>query len=254
MEGSINSVERYVSRITFDYKNWNTTTFPWFRGEPKSATPLVPKLYRSTKDGRTHNENRLLQHFRMKAPVLGSDFIPDRGAIDEWLFLAQHVGLPTRLLDWSEGALVALYFALLQENPVVWMLDPVELNRQSAHDPIGDNVFPLTWFRPEDGRLNIGHENIRGAWETDHAGFQLPVAVHPTNIHPRMAAQHSCFTVHGKLKQSLSELVGDRILMRYEIDPESSEPMKRELRMMGVSHSSLFPDLDGLSRDLASVF
>jgi FRG domain len=36
--------------------------------------------------------------------------------------------LPTRLLDWSEGALIALHFALKECKPVVWMLNPLDLN------------------------------------------------------------------------------------------------------------------------------
>jgi hypothetical protein len=84
------------------------------------------------KDGSEHNENKLLQAFRMRAPIFAAATCPDRSAVDQWLFLAQHVGLPTRLLDWTESALVGLYFALREEKPVVWMLNPMELNRLSV--------------------------------------------------------------------------------------------------------------------------
>lgn len=247
-DSSVNSVDGFIVRVRDDFRSWNTKTNPWFRGEPLSKTPLLPRLYRPKADGTCHDENQLLQYFRRKAPGLGSDLLPPRsGHTDQWLSLAQHVGLPTRLLDWSEGALVGLYFALLEESPIVWMLHPVELNRQSipAGDSIGDNEFPLTWV---DG---LGNANIRGAWELDGIGVDLPVAFHPTNIHPRMRAQRSCFTVHGKRKESMNDLVPPNILRRYEIDPDEKGTMLAELRMLGVSHSTIFPDLDGLAKDLA---
>jgi hypothetical protein len=141
---------------------------------------------------------------------------PDRKATDQWLFLAQHVRLPTRLLDWSESALVGLYFGLQEETPVVWMLDPLALNRLSdaTYGPT-EPEFPLTWHRPE---VNIGAANIGGAWTRDRAGVELPVAVQPTNIHPRMSVQRSCFTVHGTNKSSLADQVA-QLLTRYEIEP-----------------------------------
>jgi hypothetical protein len=250
----ITSIESFISEIRMDYEEWNTTTFPWFRGEPTVNTPLLPKLYRKTSDDGGNRENQLNQFFRMKAPTLGYGFTPDRGRIDEWLFLMQHVGLPTRLLDWTEGALVALYFALREDRPVVWMLDPVQLNRLSTTDKIADNVFPLSWVTPKDGSINIGSENFRGAWESDRRGTDFPIAVHPTNIHPRMSAQKSCFTIHGKKKIPICDLVDERILIKYIIKEECITTMRRDIRIMGISHSSLFPDLDGLAEDLASIF
>ena len=91
----------------------------------------------------------------MKAPSLGLGVIPPRDHSDQWLFLARHVGLPTRLLEWTEGLLVALLFALYnsraesrqaRDGATVWMLDPVELNNLSTPGrPSRDNEFPLTW-------------------------------------------------------------------------------------------------------------
>jgi hypothetical protein len=149
------SVEALFTEVRDDYRGWNTKTFPWFRGEKiKTETPLLPALFR---EPRRHDEDRLLQEFRAKAPALGLGMIPPRDHTDQWLFLARHVGLPTRLLDWTEGLLIALLFAVYDgkgeprretDGAVVWMLDPVELNRQSLTSPDDsrDNELPLTWI------------------------------------------------------------------------------------------------------------
>lgn len=285
----IKSVEELISRVKKDYSSWQTKTLPWFRGEPNNvSTPLRPKLYRHKADKTKYDENQLLQQFRMKAPSLGLMNTPPRGHTDQWLFLAQHVRLPTRLLDWTEGLFIALYFALLKNEPVVWMLDPVGLNRLSCNISIADNVFPLTWFseysspvRKEDisdlaqfitlgeNKIkarsprhylirgfdeNLGIINIRGAWEKDSVGTKYPVAIHPTYVHIRMNMQKSCFTIHGKDKSSLSSQVDSSILKKYIIDPNSVSKMRKDLRILGITNTSIFPDLDNLSKDLTELF
>lgn len=292
-EKQIGNLEELIGSVRRDYLAWQTTTFPWFRGEPNNTdTPLLPKLYRKKPDGSTHNENRLLQQFRMKAPSLASISTPIRSHTDEWLFLAQHVGLPTRLLDWTEGLFIALHFALLEEEPVIWMLDPIELCRLSSIESIADNVFSLTWLNPEKNLLyeaeafevlrdmliaesreqknqianklaevlearrrpNLGNINIRGAWESNRVGSDFPVAIHPTNVHSRMSSQRSCFTIHGKRQESLDDMVSERILKKYIIQRDAVDAFRSDMKIVGVTHSSVFPDLDHLAKELSEIY
>lgn len=292
----VKSIEELITSVRTDFSTWRTKTFPWFRGEPaKTSTPLLPELFRY-KDGEEY-ENHLLQQFRMKAPIFDPTNAPPRNQTDKWLFLAQHVGLPTRLLDWTEGLLVALHFALHTRKPgaVVWMLNPIRLNKKasslgaiakekmtSRKHVLRDNRYSLTWLSPENTRMrrsdilhtgllddeqienyvealqigpNPGNLNVRGAWERDAVGTLYPVAVHPTNIHPRMSSQRSCFTIHGTVKKSLAELVEEPILFQYQVaNLKSERAMKKDLRMMGITSSSLVPDLDGLASDLKDAF
>jgi hypothetical protein len=280
---TVTSIQDLITKTIEDWNSWKTETFPWFRGEPSNPdTPLLPKLYRHRPGEKTHSENRLLQQFRMKAPSLGLMKTPPRNHTDEWLFLAQHVGLPTRLLDWTEGLLVALYFALKEKEPAIWMLDPIELNRRASGLPMNDNEYTLPWFSLDAApvkirdlitilrhvenestekdneffKINLGNINIRAAWELDKVGLELPFAIHPTNIHIRMNTQKSCFTVHGKRKISISHLVDSRVLRKYIIpqDKDILDSMKKYLRMIGFTHTSVFPDLDNLAKDLSEIF
>jgi len=103
-------------------------------------------------------------------------------------------------------------------------------------------------------RSNIGNVNIRRAWGERDQGTELPGAIHPTSIHPRITAQKSCFTIHGNKELPLSTLVGERVLKSYVVDPKSAGRIRADLRMSGISYSTIFPDLDGLAVDLESWF
>src|SRR5260370_40182692 len=61
---------------------------------------------------------------------------PNRDDKWEWYFLMQHYGVPTRLLDWTDNPLIALYFAVndqpesASDDSAVGVFDPCRLNRQ----------------------------------------------------------------------------------------------------------------------------
>lgn len=256
----IRSVEEFVTAVRADANKWGETRYPWFRGERDSARPLLPGLYRKRRGKPPYRafENQLLQTFRLKAASFSDRPLPDRENTDQWLFLAQHVGLPTRLLDWTESALVGLWFALQKEKPVVWMLNPLELNLLSVSDQdgkklIGSDQFPLTWVSPPCV-INIGSESINAAWEQRASRVDLPVAIVPTYVHGRMSAQRSCFTVHGQKEQPLNELVPPSVVKRYKIEPSAATKLRRDLRMLGIMRATAFPDLDGLAGELASLY
>ena len=256
----IKTAGQFIAAIRADHERWEETRYPWFRGEPLSSQPLLPRLYRRRPHGKPYrqSENALLQMFRMKAASFSDRPVPDRKNTDQWLFLAQHVGVPTRLLDWTESALVALWFAILEKRPVVWMLNPLALNRLSGSEQEGKRMpetdqFPLTWYGPP-GKINIGHESVCAAWENRPSRIDLPVAVIPTYIHTRMSAQRSCFTIHDRREHPLCDLVPMTILKRYVIEPSAVGAISKELNMLGVLRSTAFPDLDGLAGELRSLY
>jgi FRG domain len=246
----IQRVEELITAVRKDSSTWDPKEPIWFRGEPDDAkTALTPTLYRG---GFAPHENPLLQMFRARAAGF-YDTVPMREHTDQWLFLARHAGLPTRLLDWSEGALIALHFALKELKPVVWMLNPLELNYLSYAVPptTRPREFPLPWHESKPPNVNPAFENLGGAWEQNSRGVRLPVAIYPTYVHARLRGQRSCFTIHGTDKRGIDVLLaGKPMLKRYVVDPAYCKSMRSDLAVLGITDSVVFPDIDGLANEL----
>jgi hypothetical protein len=212
-------------------------------------------------------ENDLLQFFRAMGPHPFYGVPLDTKATHHWLYLAQHVRMPTRLLDWTEGALIALFFALTEQKPRVWMLHPLELNLKS-----GIREWELAWHNPlvkglspeeaeEKRRGYKTNASLRAAWEKDDPDvgkgkFQqkFPIAFYPTHVHPRMTAQRSGFTIHGPHTKRLVDSVSKNFLKSIDVNPDARTEIRGQLRVMGISNSTLFPDFEGLARDLEHRF
>ena len=102
----------------------------WFRGHASNAYTLQPTVYRTPYTWK--DEISLLHQFKAR----GARFLQVQPSNNiEWLFIMQHHATPTRLLDWSENAMVALAFATQFHNDshtghdaIVWCLNPILLN------------------------------------------------------------------------------------------------------------------------------
>lgn len=172
-----------------------------------------------------------------------------------WYFLMQHNGAPTRLLDWTDSALTALFFALNtdlgwakdREDLAVWMLDPWWLNRLVlGEESILLPDFPAAapyLYPPYDHLGGMGNARITPA---------LPVAIDPPFIARRVAVQRSHFTIFGHDPNgltSLQEKPGARIV-KIRIAKEHAERIRADLLTLGISDTSIMPDLEGLSAEL----
>lgn len=245
----IKSVDEFIQKVNSDTAEWkfdDKIGCPWFRGQDNAENGPIPSVLR-----KNYDEFWLTTTFRNRAQALGQT--PESNRLDKWLFLMQHFRLPTRLLDWTESSLVALYFAvnkLTNSNPAVWVINPIELNKIS----IKAGCFPNTWVP------GIALENFNIAFGTASHPSRLPIAIQPTYVHLRMLAQKSCFTIHGTEKDDFETLFQDTDLVtngyfrKYIINRKNSEEILNVLKTSGITDSVLFPDFEGLALELKNRF
>jgi FRG domain len=234
----------------------------WFRGVSDAGHSLTPSLFRHPKMRDIEDllalEGRLLSRFRQRSvPFLSASPPTDRSLTELWeyLFLMQHYGVPTRLLDWSENAFVALWFALSRQaqhpgaTPAVWVIDPRILNQEVfSHQKYDKGVF------------SVGDVQLTGYGPNAEANSMnaAPVALYGTHNSPRIVAQRGVFTIAGKDIRSLEEFTnefksGRTCISRIDVPPDRVEQLTMELRGAGFTESMIFPDLEGLARELKST-
>lgn len=249
---AVRSLLEYIEAVKEDTHGWvkSPGCTPWFRGQRDSTLPPLPGILRRTSG---IDERGITGRFLKLAPMLG--VAPRRDMLDEWLAYMQHVGIPTRLLDWSEGALLGLYFAVREPahgiKPGVWVLDPLALNRLV----LGRSSFP----EAADDQFMYRCDLAFGTLEESSIDITWPVAIVPMHSHPRMRSQRGCFTLHGKSAVDFEEVAlrtgiyEAGSFLKYEINCDAAGIL-RDLRLLGISHSTLFPDHDGLAVDLKIAF
>ena len=228
---SVQSVSEFVSLLQQGSRSQRLL----FRGQ-NTDKPLLPKLVRLaqekgiTPDQMNAVEQKMLERFRRESiPMLGTT----KERTDwELLSVAQHHRMPTRLLDWTSSALVGLWFAVASDPPnrekhgVVWIIDnPNEKKLEPS-----DNIFDLekTYF------------------------FQ------PFHIDRRIVAQSAWFSIYRHNRTEFLPLERqkryDSNLKCFILPRQCFERLRQELRLLGVSQATLFPDLEGLGADIQAEF
>jgi hypothetical protein len=171
----------------------------------------------------------------------------------DWLFVMQHYGLPTRLIDWTESCLVAIYFAVEDYekkcNAVVWLLHPWQLNKlkssfgQKSVPPVNKSIIEQYRF-PNHTVSRSGHPvNVKK---------EFPMALRPSHSTRRIIAQRGQFTIHGKEQTGLEKIPNlNRTLQKIIINGNAKLNILRELYLSGISRYTLFPEIEGLSQEIS---
>ena len=247
----LGNVQEYLDvteylRETFDVEK------PWYRGVSHSKYDLIPKVYRDRLWQRHENfEGWLFVDFTNRARPFVSDH---HYSLWNWYFTMQHYGLPTRLLDWTEGSLTALYFAVGDpENtytPSVYFMNPYWFDEFVYKKDEGEGMV----YNTDDSVISEEHRSRLLSYIGEgEEPPKSPLCIEPPSIDCRIQAQKSVFTIHGKLINPFRILARDNDkaqIVKIRFATKKAKYMKQQLYGMGITEGTLFPDIEGLARDI----
>ena len=222
------------------------------RGMSEARHGLLTSVQRL---GRVEREGDLLRNFRKYSRVPFSSQDSDW----EWLTLAQHHGLPTRILDWTYSPLVALHFATADVarhgvDGAVWSADFV-----AVHDAL---PAALREELEASGGAQLSVDSLGRVAPTlsefDALGREpFLVFFEPPSLDERIVNQYASFSVSSSAHARTDEwLVGATPpLVRRVVVGSGLKPRVRErLDQANITERVLFPGLDGLSRWLTRYY
>ena len=225
-----------------------------YRGENRAANELTTSLQRLGGPF-AELERHLLRNFRKYAH---RDAVPQE-TIWDWLALAKHHGLPTRLLDWSHSPYVGLHFAtanrlLFDEDGAVWTVDYV---RAAEHLPP-----PLRAVLDAEGSNSFTADMLVRAATSLEELDQLPdeeefvVFFEPPSLDDRIVNQYSVFSLMSGAEVRLDAWLEEwaDLAHRIVIPAGLKWEVRDKLDQANVTERVLFPGLDGIAAWLARQY
>jgi hypothetical protein len=228
----------------------------WYRGMGTvRADALQPGVYREQfsqkaksrreqgiEEKRLNLEREMLNEFR----TMGADYLK-RYDLTEQYFIAQHFGMPTRLLDWTTNPLAGLFFA-------------VECQKDHGED---GEVFVMeatgifSGVKRKDKTVpthiaSMHHPYVRATveeifwWKKIEDKERLILAVRPDNQPGRIGQQSSCFTLHMHKSQDCT----NPTLERITIPAGAKRKMLTDLARLNINEFTIYNDLDHLSQHI----
>jgi hypothetical protein len=195
----------------------------FFRGQSNDQFLLLPAIGRYSRaeldvkfDKAT--EERMLGSFSQK----GYAYLNPQSSTIELMAIAQHHGLPTRLLDWTYNPLVAIYFASLNDETdgALFYAEIAKVDYY-YHTPSVDPFSIASWALYE-----------------------------PKYINPRIGQQSGLFSIHGEPNKPLE----DKVITKVTIAKDAKEHILQTIESLGIHGATLFPGLDGIAAHIKWLY
>ena len=226
-----------------------------YRGMANADFRMVTSLRRNCKQLQRTLEPAILKNFA-KYAVMEDPTIAQ--SVWRQMFLGQHHGLPTRLLDWTQSALVALHFAVSEDrleqmeehDCMVWRMDIKELH--ALLPPKYQQIMARS-------KAEVFSVDMLGQAAADIAAYdrdmgdRAMVVLEPPSLDSRIVNQYSFFSVIPMDMEDVEGFLDEytRNTVKYRIDRSLRWRVRDMLDQLNMSERLVYPGLDGLSRWIA---
>lgn len=225
-EIEIKTFDEFINLVTNDYDNGQWV----FRGvKDKINHTLIPSVGRlkSITDNFEFYEKEIFRKFKLRARSK-LKFEPTNDW--EWLALAQHHGLPTRLLDWTTSPLVAAYFSTKPEFGSDGIILPCCKNGGAIY------AYNLSQY--------IDTESEKSPFTYGIGIFYTPY------LSDRISGQSGLFSTQNNPQSEMNYPSIKTHIHKIVFSFETSQSIQKTLYLLGIREGVLFPDFDGISTDI----
>lgn len=233
----------YISKLSefMDYVENLPKEFTLSRGQSNIKHKLLPGALRMDENDNLKYTRQSIAYFLNEFKVNSHNYMDKPWDVKndyEWMIYAQHYGIPTRLLDFTNSHIISLMFAVENafndyndEDGVVWFIDPLKLNNKSC---FRSQIITLS----ENESISL--DDCDG-----------PIVVQGRKLNERINAQNGVFVYFQDRSEALEKLIKDEeILRKVIIKGTCKKDILVSLYSMGIGMTQIYPELTSVAKDI----